>query len=80
MDAHAIEREGLSERGVQRVFGIGRRRLAEARAAGELRAARLGVRRFLYLRRDVEAYLARHAVTPAADQRVDEILAREARR
>lgn len=68
MAVSGTQREALSLRGVERAFGINRRRLAEAVEAGELRAARVGKRKLTILRTDVERWLRGAAVTskPAA--------------
>lgn len=49
--------EAFSIRGLSRAYGISRRRIACAIAAGELHAARLGKRRFIILRRDAERWI-----------------------
>lgn len=57
-----MEQLALSCRGIQRQYGIDRRRIASAIASGDLPASRLGVRRLLILRADFEAWLRGHAV------------------
>jgi len=56
--------DAFSAREAERRFGIGRGRLAQAIAAGELMASRLGTRRLVILRGDLERWLARYAVQP----------------
>ena len=72
-------RYALSARGVERDYGIDRTAVAEAIRSGDLRASRLGARRFTLLRTDVEQWLRRYAVTPTAraQARVHEVLEAE---
>jgi len=77
-----MDRHALSARGVEREYQIGRDRVIAAVRAGELPAARLGARRILILRTDLERWIRAHTIRPTTDARVrvDEVLAREAGR
>jgi len=69
-----------SLRAANRATGISRDTLADAIATGALPAARLGLRRYTILRRDLEEWLERRRVAPQDPAAVvRRILAREAR-
>lgn len=74
----ATDRQALSARAVSREYGISRETLVAAMAAGELRAARLGSRRYTILRRDLEAWLYGHAVRPSS--RAEDVVTRRLER
>lgn len=74
-----MERAAFSLRGVERAYGIDRRRIAGAIASGELPASRLGKRRLQILRADVESWLRSHPIAPSVEHRVALILEREER-
>jgi len=74
------DRRAITLRGVQRAYGIARDRVSAAIRAGELPASRIGARRLTILVRDVEGWIARHRISPSAEQRVEQIRARERRR
>ena len=60
-----MDRVGFSLRQLERRYGIARDRWSAAIRAGELPAARIGLRRFTVLERDAEGWLARYRVHPS---------------
>ena len=60
-----MERDAFSAREVERRYGIDRGTISAAIQAGELRAHRLGRRRFLVLRADLERWLESFVVKPS---------------
>ena len=73
------DREALSLRGVERVYGFSREFVGARIRAGEIAATPHG-RALVVLRSDFERWMRAHAVRPTAhaERRVEEILAREA--
>ena len=76
------DRQAYTLRGAARAYGLARDTLAAAIRAGDLPASRLGSRRLVILRRDLDAWLVAHRVPvgDTAEHVVARILAREARR
>ena len=61
---------GFSMKGAARAFGVDHGALRDAIRSGELSAARIGAKRLLILRVDVEAWVRKHRVElkPAASE------------
>jgi len=59
-------RIAYSLRALERRYGVGRDRWSAAVRSGELIAHRIGLRRFIVLERDVEAWRARYRVPPSS--------------
>jgi excisionase family DNA binding protein len=61
-----MERDGYSAREIERRYRIDRGKISVAIQRGELRAHRLGRRRFLILRADLERWLSGFVVKPGS--------------
>lgn len=70
---------GLSIRGAARLYGVSHVTVRAAIAANELPAARIGRRRLLILRTDLDAWIRKHQLRPSTDDVavVDRVLERE---
>ena len=74
-----MAREAFTARGVQRSYGIARAQVCQAIKDGDLKAYRLGDRRLLIMREDLEEWFLKSAVVPRpkAEARVREVLEHE---
>ena len=72
-------KEAYSKRGLKARYGVGDTAIDRGVASGKLKVHRLGARRLLFLRSDIEAWIRGHPAGPLSgkEERVEELLDRE---